>query len=105
LSLLREARGSPRCISLVLQVGFETGRVQEEYYGLWHRRSERQLHRGSGFAGGKQTVYTLGINWYPNDNLRFMLDYLHGVIDRTEAGNGGAVPICTSKALRTQFAF
>jgi hypothetical protein len=30
-----------------------------------------------------------------------MLDYLHGVIDRTEAGNGGAVPIGTSKALRT----
>jgi len=67
---------------------------------------------GSGFAGGKQTIYAFGLNWYPNNNLRFMLDYLHGVIDRTEAGNGGPVPIGTSTggtmdavALRTQFAF
>jgi phosphate-selective porin OprO and OprP len=67
---------------------------------------------GNGFAGGKQTIYAFGINWYPNNNLRFMLDYLHGVIDRTQAGTGGTVPLGTSTggtmdavALRTQFAF
>lgn len=67
---------------------------------------------GNGFAGGKQTIYAFGINWYPNNNLRFMLDYLHGVIDRSQAGTGGNVPIGTSTggtmdaiALRTQLAF
>jgi phosphate-selective porin OprO/OprP len=38
--------------------------------------------------GGKQTGYTLGLNWYPNDIVRFMLDYNH--IDYDKA-NGAAV--------------
>jgi phosphate-selective porin OprO and OprP len=67
-------------------------------------------------GGGKQTVYSLGLNWYPNANLRFMFDYLHGNIDKrfsTEAGGGIAgTPLGTpvggsfdAIALRTQFAF
>jgi phosphate-selective porin OprO/OprP len=28
-----------------------------------------------GVYGGKQDVYAIGVNWYPNDQLRFMLDY------------------------------
>ena len=31
-------------------------------------------------AGGKQQVFTIGANWYVNNNIRFMLDYLHGTI-------------------------
>jgi phosphate-selective porin OprO/OprP len=27
--------------------------------------------------GGKQTAYSLGLNWYPNDLVRFMVDYSH----------------------------
>ena len=27
--------------------------------------------------GGRQTGYSLAVNWYPNDLLRFMLDYNH----------------------------
>ena len=38
--------------------------------------------------GGRQTGYTLGLNWYPNDLLRFLLDYDHVVFDKA---NGAAV--------------
>jgi phosphate-selective porin OprO/OprP len=38
--------------------------------------------------GGRQTGYSLGLNWYPNDLLRFMLDYNHIDFDKR---NGAAV--------------
>jgi len=64
-------------------------------------------------AGGKQQVFTIGANWYVNNNIRFMLDYLHGKIDKPEgtAGVAGA-PLGTNIglsydaiALRTQVAW
>jgi phosphate-selective porin OprO/OprP len=33
-------------------------------------------------AGGKQTVYTAGLNWYMNRNVRVMFNYLHGDINK-----------------------
>jgi phosphate-selective porin OprO/OprP len=42
-------------------------------------------------GGGQQTVYAVGFNWYPNANMRFMFDYLHGKISKrfsTAAGGG-----------------
>jgi len=42
-------------------------------------------------GGGQQTVYAVGLNWYPNANMRFMLDFLHGKINKrfsTAAGGG-----------------
>jgi phosphate-selective porin OprO/OprP len=36
----------------------------------------------SAVAGGKQTAFTLGLNWYVNSNIRFMLNYVHADIDR-----------------------
>jgi phosphate-selective porin OprO/OprP len=35
-----------------------------------------------GVAGGKQTVYTLGLNWYVDTYVRLSLNYLHGIIDK-----------------------
>jgi phosphate-selective porin OprO/OprP len=67
----------------------------------------------SAVAGGKQQVFTFGANWYVNNNIRFMLDYLHGKIDKPEgtAGVAGA-PLGTNIgltydaiALRTQVAW
>jgi phosphate-selective porin OprO and OprP len=37
----------------------------------------------SAVAGGSQTSYTLGLNWYLNSNIRFMLNYVHAEIDKT----------------------
>jgi phosphate-selective porin OprO and OprP len=64
-------------------------------------------------AGGKQQVITVGANWYINNNIRFMLDYLHGWISKPEgtAGVSGA-PLGSNIglkfnaiALRTQVAW
>ncbi|KWV60783.1 porin [Bradyrhizobium macuxiense] len=41
-----------------------------------------QLATAAGIAGGRQTVYTVALNWYVNNNIRFMLDYLHGDISK-----------------------
>ncbi|HEV2674706.1 MAG TPA: porin [Aliidongia sp.] len=64
-----------------------------------------------GIAGGFQRVYTAGVNWYPNSNIRFMLDYLHGHISKAQATSGSlalGTPIGAkfdAIALRGQFAF
>ena len=67
----------------------------------------------SAVAGGKQQVFTLGANWYVNNNIRFMLDYLHGKIDKPEGTAGVAFAPLGSNiglsfnaiALRTQVAW
>jgi phosphate-selective porin OprO/OprP len=61
----------------------------------------------NGIAGGRQTVYTLALNWYVNGNVRFMLDYLHGNINKqvspTNFTDAGAK--FDAVAMRTQVAF
>jgi phosphate-selective porin OprO/OprP len=58
-------------------------------WGAWEiagRYSVIDLNDRLGFPdaafGGKQTIYSAGLNWYVNRNIRFMLDYLHGTIDK-----------------------
>jgi phosphate-selective porin OprO and OprP len=61
----------------------------------------------NGVAGGRQTIYTLALNWYVNSNVRFMFDYLHGNISKqvspTNFGDAGAK--FDAFAMRTQVAF
>jgi len=40
------------------------------------------------YGGGKETSYGVGLNWYPNNNMKFMLDYEHLVIDNPQFFNG-----------------
>ncbi len=67
-------------------------------------------------GGGTQTVYAAGLNWYPNANIRFMFDYLHGSINKrfsAAAGGGTAgtalgTPVggnFDAAVMRSQFAF
>jgi phosphate-selective porin OprO/OprP len=58
-------------------------------WGAWEiaaRYSTFDLNDRLGFpdgvAGGKQTIITAGLNWYLSRNIGFMLDYLHGWIDK-----------------------
>jgi phosphate-selective porin OprO/OprP len=66
-----------------------------------------QLARANGVAGGRQTIYTLALNWYVNGNVRFMFDYLHGDVAKQvsaiNAHDAGAK--FDAVAMRTQIAF
>ena len=61
----------------------------------------------TGIAGGRQNIYTVGLNWYVSRNVRFMFDYLHGDIGKqvspTNFGNTGST--FDAFAMRTQVAF
>jgi phosphate-selective porin OprO/OprP len=41
-------------------------------------------------AGTRQTMVTLGLNWYLNNNARIMLDYTHVLVDYPPFGNSTA---------------
>jgi phosphate-selective porin OprO/OprP len=60
-----------------------------------------------GVAGGRQTIYTLALNWYANRNVRLMFDYLHGDVAKqvspTNFSDAGAK--FNAFAMRTQVAF
>jgi phosphate-selective porin OprO/OprP len=66
-----------------------------------------QLARANGVAGGRQTIYTLALNWYVNGNVRFMFDYLHGDVAKQVSAinvrDAGAK--FDAVAMRTQIAF
>jgi phosphate-selective porin OprO and OprP len=62
--------------------------------------------------GGEQRNVALGINWYPNNALRFQLDYMWIDIDRLQATSTTTTPSTTpigqnvqAVALRAQIAF
>ncbi len=59
-----------------------------------------------GVFGGNQSTETVGVNWYVNNNVRFMLDYLHAKVDKlgTNGTTQGGVKI-DALALRSQVAF
>jgi phosphate-selective porin OprO/OprP len=66
-----------------------------------------QLATANGVAGGRQTIYTAGLNWYVNRNVRFMFNYLYGDVAKqispTNAGDAGSK--FNAFAMRTQVAF
>ena len=68
--------------------------------------------------GGEQQILTLGLNWYPNNNIRFLADFQRVDVDRlspggTAFGAGALTPPAGAQvgqqfniwSLRTQYAF
>jgi phosphate-selective porin OprO/OprP len=66
-----------------------------------------QLGLPTGVAGGQQTIYTLGLNWYVNNNIRFVFNYLHGNINEQASATNFSDRGSTfdAFAMRTQVAF
>jgi phosphate-selective porin OprO and OprP len=66
-----------------------------------------RLGFADGIAGGKQTIYTAGLNWYVNRNVRFMINYLHTDIEKqvSAVNTGDAGATIDAVAMRTQVAF
>lgn len=52
-------------------------------------------------CGGNQQTYAVGLNYYPNDNMRFMLDFEHVDVSAPTGGTGRAVSF-NDIGLRTQ---
>jgi phosphate-selective porin OprO/OprP len=72
-------------------------------WGAWEiaaRYSTIDLN-DSTVTGGKQNTYSVGLNWYPNTTIRFMLDYLHADV-RDKPGSNESLD---AVAARAQFAF
>ena len=104
-------------------------------WGAWelalrYSRTDLNFHAGfaglaspaDGIRGGEQSVTAAGVNWYPNQNLRLLVDFMHIKVDRLNpaaAGNPtpfGAAPATPPVgvnigqnlnvfALRSQYAF
>jgi len=63
-----------------------------------------------GVFGGRQTIYTFGVNWYPITNIRFMLNYIYANVNKiptATAVGGSTLPgaVIQAIAMRTQVAF
>ena len=104
-------------------------------HGAWelafrYSKADLNYHAGlaglappsDGVRGGEQSITSAGVNWYPNPNLRFLIDVLHVNIDRlnpanannaTPFGPGPATPpigadigqTFNAYALRSQYSF
>lgn len=58
-----------------------------------------------GIRGGKQDIITAGINWYPINNVRFMLEYLDVDVERLDGAGVDIGHGYNAVAARAQFAF
>jgi phosphate-selective porin OprO and OprP len=118
------------------QGGFQAPRVEKPFKwgadrGVWElaaRYSVLDLDYRAGapgsapvvgtIRGGEQKILTLGLNWYPNNNVRFLADYQRVDVDRlspggTAFGAGALTPPAGAQigqelniwSFRTQYAF
>ena len=55
--------------------------------------------------GGVLSNTTLGLNWYPNENMRFMFNWIHGKVDKSDALARDIGASYDVYAVRSQFAF
>ncbi|YBW38145.1 porin [Nitrobacter sp. TKz-YC01] len=55
--------------------------------------------------GGKQDNITVGLNWYLNDNMRVMFNWIHGTVAKTNLANQDLGAKWDAYAIRTQWAF
>jgi phosphate-selective porin OprO/OprP len=72
----------------------------------WHQGVPGTLCQG-GFIGcirgGEEKIWTLGVNWYLNDNARMLFDYMIIGVDRLGPSGGQIGPALHAIGMRLQF--
>ncbi|MFL5295692.1 MAG: porin [Phenylobacterium sp.] len=58
-----------------------------------------------GIRGGEQKITTVGVNWYPNTVIRFLLDYQWTRVNRLNTAGANIGEDVNVVSLRSQFAF
>jgi len=58
-----------------------------------------------GIRGGDQRILSAGVNWYPNQVLRFMLDYQHTDVSKLSSAGLNTDARLDAVSLRTQISF
>lgn len=71
----------------------------------WNAGSAGHAVPFGGIRGGEQKVWTVGLNWYPNNNVRFVLDWLNVDVDKLNAAGLQAGQKFDVIAARVQFQF
>ncbi|MEJ0024678.1 MAG: porin [Rhizomicrobium sp.] len=56
----------------------------------------------SGIRGGDQRIWTVGLNWYPNNAIRLVLDFQHTEVSRLNNAGGSLDAKLDAVSLRTQ---
>ncbi len=76
-------------------------------WGAWEiaaRYSKVDLN-DKDILGGRQENITLGLNWYVNSNMRFMLNYINGKVDKRTGGGDDIGARYQAVGARAQIAF
>jgi phosphate-selective porin OprO and OprP len=63
------------------------------------------LQPPDGVRGGEQKIWTAGLNWYPNNAIRFLLDYQHTDASRLNSTVGNIGGRLDAVSLRSQISF
>jgi phosphate-selective porin OprO/OprP len=72
----------------------------------WHEGAVGTAPSAGAVRGGEQKIATVGVNWYLNPDIRFMLDYSHVEIDRLVQTTGADLgQKFNTIALRSQLTF
>jgi phosphate-selective porin OprO/OprP len=58
-----------------------------------------------GIRGGKQRITSIGVNWYPNSVVRFLVDYQWTNVDRLSSTGADIGEDVRALSFRSQFAF
>ena len=59
----------------------------------------------NGIRGGQQKIWTAGLNWYPNNAIRFLLDYQHTDVSRLDSAGASLDARLDAVSLRAQATF
>lgn len=97
-----DSSGSFGGISPARPVNFQTGDL-----GAWElavRYSYINLN-DQAVRGGELQNTTVGLNWYVNNNMRFMFNWIRGKVDKVNAANVDTGASYDVFAMRTQVAF